>query len=151
MILILTISCGSLKNQIKKTHTKADKLSDQIFIKNNNVFTLGSTHLNFSYVWTISKNHLIIYKVQGEKVRKKTDILYTENLIQNLPGNQEMKFNNCYELDGDFLKYKIQGANDKTITDTLPINITCFLNEEKEQDFYEQIEKIIRTNNLNWN
>ena len=55
----------------------------------------------------------------------------------------------CYELDGDYIKYKIDD-DDGTFEDVLPVNLNCFLNKSKDKIFYKKLTEDIKKYGATW-
>ena len=153
LILLVTCalySCGSLNNNIAQNQQRVERFSEELFDKNGNVFVTGSTNLNSAYLWTYEDNDLKIYTLQNGKLKEERVVSgQNTDWIKNAPIETGMKFSDCYELDGDFFRYKIEIAG-QVSSDIIPVDLNCFTNLPKEEEFYASISDIISTYNLKW-
>lgn len=144
------LSCKSLNTTIQKNKNKTVELFDAVFKNNGNAFSTGSTYTNFSYVWSYQDDKTILYKlVEGKVVDEKEFREGNKEWLSDVPHKSEMVFMECYELDGDYIKYKIYDEND-TFEDVLPVNLNCFLNIPKDKVFYKNLTEDIKKYGAIW-
>lgn len=147
--VIIFTSCSTMKQNINKNHKKTLAQMETLFSNNGNSFSLNSTNLVLSTVWTYTNESIFIYRlVKGKLVKQETYSL-KESTKFKYDFKDELMQSGCIELDGDEFSFK--GKNDIEIeTQNLPINIKCFTQKQYQSQFLNKIVEDINTYKL-WN
>lgn len=150
VVCIGVLSCKSFNNTIQTNKKKTVELFETMFRNNGNAFSTGSTHTNFSFVWSYTKDKTIFYKLVEGKVVDEREFRHDgKQWLKDVPHKSEMVFLECYELDGDYIKYKVDD-DDSIFEDVLPVNQNCFLDKPKEKMFYKTLTEDIKKYGATW-
>ncbi len=67
ILMFFFINC-SVNQLIKRNHLKTKTLFEELFVKYNNAFSVQSTYINTSYVWSNYNDSIIVFKLQNGKI-----------------------------------------------------------------------------------
>jgi len=138
--LMFFLSCSATNKMAK---TENPKLVNKLLEENGNAFSVSSTHVIISYVWTYSESEITIYKLKKGRVIN-TDVHSIEKPEWiTVPTKEEyFELDKCMELDGDMLYIALKNAEDIVRKD-VPINIQCFTKGGYKKEFFNHIAKDI--------
>ena len=121
-------SCSAL--QIGKN------IKTQLFQENGNVFYISSTYAKREIVWSYTNDKIIIYETtkKGKILKKRSEFSEKKSFLFDNSANIEA--NQCIELDGDYLGYKIQTPNGQLFSKEHLLNIGCFLQTSQNITFF---------------
>src|SRR5690554_4835672 len=151
-IILFTMSCTSLKYQIKRNDAFTKKVVSEILRDNDNVFYLTTEFSNASLVWTYEKDVIQIFKLINGSVstERKYELLNgSESIIHHSEENFNNQIFECSELDGDLIEIRIK--NDGDIEKySFPVNLECFTEREYESTFLTRVAGDMRKYNIRW-
>jgi len=150
-LLSFSISCSTIKGDIKRNNNKTDKWVNYLVRKNGNAFYVTSTYSTYSTVWSYVNNQIMIYRITSGKILKEETYARNSNFINKLPSHKQLDkelFEKCgYELDGDFFGFKIKKDN-SLIEENFSINLECIKNGKYNLFFFSEISRDITAFNL---
>jgi hypothetical protein len=147
-IVILFISCSTMKHNIKNNSKATDKTISSLLEKNGNVFYLNSTHSTFSTVWTYNKDKIEIYTLANGKISLQQEYSTTRiDNINQISKGELFELDQCIELDGDGFGYRIKRGLEIEQQD-LPIGIECFARLKYKSDFLNKVVEDINIHKM---
>lgn len=151
-IILFTMSCTSLKYQIKRNDAFTNKFVSEILRDNNNVFYMITEYSNASVVWTYRNDVIQIFKLINGEVNneRKYEILNgNEWIIQYSKGDFTNQVFDCAELDGDLIKIKIK-SDGNIEKHSFPVNLECFVQREYESEFLSRLTMDMKKYKIRW-
>lgn len=148
LVGIVSVSCSSFKQQIKKNDRFTDDMIGKLFKTNQNVFYARSTNYSFSTVWSFSTDSVKVYELLNGKINgeKAYAALGMYELIR-YPKQESKALVPCMELDGDMLGYKIK--RDTTVDqEDLSVNIKCFIAQKHDSPIINKMVTDIKDHHL---
>lgn len=111
-------------------------IKTQLFQENGNVFYISSTYAKREIVWSYTNDKIIIYEttIRGKILKKRSEFSEQKSFLFDNSANIEA--NQCIELDGDYLGYKIQTPNGQLFSKEHLLNIECFLKMPQNMTFF---------------
>ena len=123
LILVLSLySCSSF--YIKKTQNKTEKMKEDLFEKNDNVFTINLDS-QITFVWSYSRDTLNYFKIYNGRVV--IDEKFNSNTkIQNVDiSNFIRELEYCMTMGVERLEFYLRNENFE-VREYLPIDMECF-------------------------
>lgn len=116
-------------------------IKTQLFQENGNVFYISSTYYaKREIVWSYTNDKIIIYEttIKGKILKKRSEFSQQKSFLFDNSANIEA--NECIELDGDYLGYKIQTPNGQLFSKEHLLNIECFLKTPQNITFLNSLK-----------
>jgi len=140
--IVLFTSCSTMRNGIKKNDTLTDKTIESLFSDNGNVFYIRSSYSTFSTVWAYKSDKIEVYNLANGKIAEKSSHDAT-NYINKVPKERVFEVDNCMELDGDIIGYKVSFDGNKYQED-FPVSMKCFLDQKYKAQFLNTLVKDVK-------
>lgn len=137
-IIILLIFFSQMINLSCSTQNYNRNLKMKLFQENGNVFYMSSTYAWREIIWSYTKDKIIIYELSTKgRILKIRSELLRENtsIFEDIQNTDEI--NECIELNGDYLGYKI--LKEQVIEKEFLVNIKCFLKNINEIEVFNKI------------
>ncbi|KPH14980.1 hypothetical protein [Chryseobacterium sp. ERMR1:04] len=148
--IVLVFSCQAQreKNDIL---SKNKKLYSLLYKTNGNIFVLGSSEFESSYMWSYTKKNLVIYNLRnGKLINEKTLNLKEQNNKWRFnPSKDDSGIDRCIATDGFTLMYKVKDGG-SFIERRFPVSLECLKNSSYETDFFKNLVSDINFYNIGW-
>ena len=146
LFLLMMLNCSTY-NKIQSSGFLESKFFNKIYHENGNAFYISYTDTH-SAIWSYHNGEIDIYKFKNHKLLKKKSLLYTTNKwLADYSKGEMLAMDKCAELDGSRLGFKIKNEN-RDIEENLPISLDCFIENNFNSGFLEQLSKTIKNFDL---
>jgi len=104
------------------------------------VFYISSTYAKREVVWSYTNDKIIIYEtsIKGKILKKRSE--FSEQKAFLFDNSANIEANECIELDGDYLGYRIQTPNGQLFSKEHLLNIECFLKTPQNITFLNSLK-----------
>jgi len=140
-IFLFFFSCNTANHKVIKNEKRTIKISNEIFMKNKNVFVLSYSFANFSYIFSYQDEETIEwYKIINGKISNFKQIHKEGNFFDNKPDSLFLSdYWECETYDHSYLTLKFY-SEDILINDIFPIDPSCFVKSESRNEFLKNIK-----------
>jgi len=149
-LILFSLSCTSLKYQIKRNDAFTKKRVSEILKNNDNVFYLGTEYSNASFIWTYTNDFIQVFKIINGTVNteRRYEISNGKDwIIQHSKESYIDQIFDCTELDGDLIEIMIL-KNGDIEKHSLPVNLECFVHDKYESKFLSKIAEDLKKYNI---
>jgi hypothetical protein len=149
-LILLLFSCHAQRTE-NNVFSKNKKLYDKLYQTNGNIFTLGILNFDSSYIWSYTKNNIVVYNlVQGKIISEKIIQLKNKDHKWLLsPSKDDLGIDQCITTDGSILMYKIKNKT-SFIEKRFPITLDCMKNGVYETDFFKNLIIDVNFYDIGW-
>ncbi|MEG1026016.1 MAG: hypothetical protein RSF34_16175 [Flavobacterium sp.] len=140
-IFLFFFSCNTVNHKVIKNEKRTIKISNEIFMKNKNVFVLSYSFANFSYIFSYRNSNTVEwYKIVNGKISDFKQLETDHNFFLNKTDSlNSIDFWECDAFDHSYLKLKFY-SDEKLVDDTYAIDPDCFVKSESRDDFLKNIK-----------
>ncbi|NML59408.1 hypothetical protein [Chryseobacterium cheonjiense] len=149
-ILLVLFSCQAQHTE-NDILSKNKKLYNKLYQTNGNIFAIGTSNFESSYMWSYAKENITVYNLVRGKISSKK-IIYLQNHDQkwlHTPAKDDFGLDQCIATDGFVLLYKVK--NDISFIERrFPITLDCMKSGTYESDFFKNLVNDINSYNIGW-
>jgi len=140
-IFLFYFSCNTANHKVIKNEKRTIKISNEIFMKNKNVFVLSYSFANFSYIFSYQDEETIEwYKIINGKISNVRQFRTKTNFFTSSPDSLSTNdYWECEAWDHTYLGLKFY-SDDELINDTFSIDPSCFVKSESRNEFLKNIK-----------
>jgi hypothetical protein len=149
-VLLLLFSCQA-QHKENDILSKNKKLYNKLYQTNGNIFAIGTSNFESSYMWSYNEESVIVYNLVSGKIASRK-IIHLQNHDHKwlyTPVKDDSGLDQCIATGGFILLYKVKN-NISFIEKKFPVTLDCMKNGIYETDFFKNLVNDINFYNIGW-